>query len=97
MSGVMAAAISGKSDVVRYLINQGSYDITLLNPDENTPLHFACEASDKLSILILIIAGVDVDKKNKSGSKAGEGLMEIKTLINNIACEKEAFKVLSQD
>ncbi len=38
--------------------------------------------------------GVDPNIKNKNNKKAGEGIMEIKTLLNNIIAEEKAFKAL---
>lgn len=61
----------------------------------NTALHYACEKLDKDLVLILIGSGASMEKKNKNGMKPGEGNMEAKTFMNNIACEKEAFSILT--
>lgn len=66
------------------------------NEESKTALHYACEKGDKEAILLLVMSGIDVDKKNKSNQKAGDTQMDAKMLINNIICEKACFNVLTQ-
>ncbi len=66
----------------------------LTDEEGNTALHYACEKPDKHAVLFLLMQGVDPNIKNKNNKKAGEGIMEIKTLLNNIIAEEKAFKAL---
>jgi ankyrin repeat protein len=62
----------------------------VINKDEYTPLHYACDLGklilivSKEMMLFFIFNGVDVNVKNKDGKKAGEGNADSKMFMNKI-------------
>lgn len=61
-----------------------------------TALHVACDRNSKEIILYLLTHGIDPEIKNNQNLKAGEGNIENKMFVSNIAAEYKAFNVLSK-
>lgn len=59
-------------------------------------MHLACDRQSKEIVLFLLTHGVDPEVKNNQNLKAGEGNIESKMFVNNIAAEHKAFDVLTK-
>ncbi|CAD8135789.1 unnamed protein product [Paramecium octaurelia] len=82
-------------EVVRYLI-QNDASLEVYNAQGSGPLHLAAEKMNKEIVLLLVINQADPNLKNQSGQRPGDGITEIRTLINNLTAESKAFSALKQ-
>ncbi|XP_046560106.1 ankyrin repeat domain-containing protein 1-like isoform X4 [Haliotis rubra] len=67
---VMAAALSGHSDVVEFLVGRGA-DVSLVDSNGNNVLHVACLGGDLETVKLIVSRNlVDVNARNKDGRTA---------------------------
>ena len=89
-NGYFQAGKTGQLHILHYLLENEAILTDVVNKDECTPLHYACDLGtlyisvSKEMMLFFIFIGVDINVKNKDGKKAGEGNADSKMFMNKI-------------